>query len=174
MDAAEDDVVGLGVLGGLLGELERVAAEIGELNDVVALVMVTEDQEAVAQLGSRRADALAQFVARELQVFLWDFGLPVAQVRLGDEWDGGDVGLAGFVGQVGRENLWDEVGLDDGGFSHVGLSDRLLSVRLTLSISNSVANLDGGCQERVLRNVEQWRLDITKAVAGFQLRLVNR
>ena len=56
VDTAEDDVVGLGVLGGLLSKLERVAAEVGEFDDVVALVVMSEDEESVAEFLSGCAD----------------------------------------------------------------------------------------------------------------------
>ena len=48
--AAEHDVVGLGALGGLLRELERVAGDVGELDDLVALVVVAEDEDLRAEL----------------------------------------------------------------------------------------------------------------------------
>ena len=35
--------------GGLLGELERVAGGVGELDDLIALVVVAEDVDAVAE-----------------------------------------------------------------------------------------------------------------------------
>ena len=55
--AAEDDELRLGVRGGLLGELERVAGDVGELDDLVALVVVAEDVGARARAprGARRA-----------------------------------------------------------------------------------------------------------------------
>ena len=43
-------------VGGLLRELERVAAEVGELDDLVALVVVAEDDEPLAQYGSCSGD----------------------------------------------------------------------------------------------------------------------
>jgi hypothetical protein len=54
--AAEDDEFSLGGSGGLLGELQGVAAEIGELNHFVALVVVAQDDHAVTQrlLGGRQ------------------------------------------------------------------------------------------------------------------------
>ena len=51
MHAAEDDVVGLGPVGGGLRELERVARDVGELDDLVALVVVAEDEDPVAERG---------------------------------------------------------------------------------------------------------------------------
>ena len=59
-----------------LGELEGVAAEIGELDDVVALVVVAEDDETVGELGAGDTDAFAQFAGAEVEVGVGDFGLP--------------------------------------------------------------------------------------------------
>ena len=47
--AAEDDVGGAVVVRREAGELERVAAGVGPLDDLVALVVVAEDQEPVAE-----------------------------------------------------------------------------------------------------------------------------
>ena len=47
--AAEDDVLGLGTGGSLAGELERVAQHVGELDDLVALVVVTQHEQLVAE-----------------------------------------------------------------------------------------------------------------------------
>ena len=57
VDAAEDDVVGGVLAGGVLRELERVAGVVGELDDLVALVVVAEDDEAVAERGLGGGDA---------------------------------------------------------------------------------------------------------------------
>ena len=45
VDAAEEDVLGVAAAGRLLRELEGVAAEVGELDDLVALVVVAEDDQ---------------------------------------------------------------------------------------------------------------------------------
>ena len=45
--AAEDDELGLGPRGRLAGELERVARDVGELDDLVALVVVAEHERRV-------------------------------------------------------------------------------------------------------------------------------
>ena len=45
VDAAEDDVLDALLLGGLAGELEAVAGEVGEVDDGVLLVMVAEDHQ---------------------------------------------------------------------------------------------------------------------------------
>jgi hypothetical protein len=55
--AAEDDVLRLAALRRVLGEGERVAALIGELDDVLALVVVAQDDDVVAERLARRADA---------------------------------------------------------------------------------------------------------------------
>ena len=43
--AAEDDVLRLRARGGRLGELERIAAEVGVADHLVALVVMAEDHE---------------------------------------------------------------------------------------------------------------------------------
>ena len=53
--AAEDDVLGLRARRGLLGELEGVTGDVGELDDLVALVVVAEDEDPVAERRLRRA-----------------------------------------------------------------------------------------------------------------------
>ena len=47
--AAEDDELRLGPAGRVAGELERVAGDVGELDDLVALVVVAEHEHPVAQ-----------------------------------------------------------------------------------------------------------------------------
>ena len=51
---AEDDELRLRMRRGLLGELERVAGGVGELDDLIALVVVAEDVDAVAEGGLGR------------------------------------------------------------------------------------------------------------------------
>ena len=46
VDAAEDDVLDALLVGGLAGELEAVAGEVGEVDDRVLLVVVAEDRRA--------------------------------------------------------------------------------------------------------------------------------
>jgi hypothetical protein len=55
--AAEDDVVGVGPGGNLAREAEGVARAVGEPDDLVALVVMAEDDEPAAQLSARRRDA---------------------------------------------------------------------------------------------------------------------
>ncbi len=61
MHAAEDDIVSFGTRGGLLRQLERVAAIIGVLDDLVALVVVSQDHQALAQFRPGCRDASIQF-----------------------------------------------------------------------------------------------------------------
>ena len=49
MHAAENDELCRWACGGLLGELERIPGDIGELNDLVTLIVMTQDEEPVAQ-----------------------------------------------------------------------------------------------------------------------------
>ncbi len=56
--AAEDDVLGLGAGGRVARELEGVAGDVGELDHLVALVVVAEDEDAVAERGLGRPGAL--------------------------------------------------------------------------------------------------------------------
>ena len=51
MHAAEHDEFGIGPGRGLSGELEGIAGDIGELDDLVALIVMSEDEEAIAQGG---------------------------------------------------------------------------------------------------------------------------
>ena len=48
--------------GGVLGELEAVAGEVGVLDDFVALVVVAEDDEALAELRAGGADATVELL----------------------------------------------------------------------------------------------------------------
>ena len=68
--AAENDVLGFLAAGGLLRKLQRIAAIVGELDDLVALVMVAQDHQARAErrLGAR--DALVEFLLGKLDVGL--------------------------------------------------------------------------------------------------------
>jgi len=56
--AAEDDVGGALVVGGEAGQEERVPDRIGPTNDLVALIVVTEDDEPVAEGRFGGGDAL--------------------------------------------------------------------------------------------------------------------
>jgi hypothetical protein len=49
--AAEHDELRIGPGRGLSGELEGIAGHIGELDDLVALIVMSEDEQAIAQSG---------------------------------------------------------------------------------------------------------------------------
>ena len=103
VDAAEEDELGVLAGGGFAAELEGVAAEVGELDDVVALVVVAEDDEAVAEEATGAVDAVGELGGGEVEVVVWDVGLPGGAVRLLRQGDRGDVGLAVGVGEVGGQ-----------------------------------------------------------------------
>ena len=67
--AAEEDELGLGAASGLLGELEGIAPEVRELDDFVALVVMTEDHEILAELALQAPDLLVTFWSGHLEVF---------------------------------------------------------------------------------------------------------
>ena len=110
---AEQDEVGLGPVGGLARQLEGVAADVGEADHVVALVVVAEDQQALAEGGADAADAIAQLVGRHRQVALGDLRLPGDAMRLLGERHRGDVALAVGVGQILGQARCDVVAGDD-------------------------------------------------------------
>ncbi|MGC0346707.1 hypothetical protein RKD34_002287 [Streptomyces sp. SAI-218] len=60
MHTAEHDVLGLRARGRVPGQLEGVARDVGELDDLVTLVVVAEDEHLVAELLLGRAGALDQ------------------------------------------------------------------------------------------------------------------
>ena len=62
--AAEHDVVGVRAFGGVLGQLEGVAHEIGVLDDLVTLVEVAQNQQFGAETLLGVGDALLQFPRR--------------------------------------------------------------------------------------------------------------
>ena len=59
MDAAKDDVAAVG-FGGLVRKLQGVAAEIGELYDFIALVVMSQNNDVASKFRSRGADALVE------------------------------------------------------------------------------------------------------------------
>src|ERR1017187_745981 len=67
VDAAEDDVLRI-CLRGDFGELVAVAGEVGEADDLVALVVVAEQNSGRAQFGARGCDSLVHGVVRKRQV----------------------------------------------------------------------------------------------------------
>ena len=81
VDTAEHDVLGLGVLLRQLGQPEGVATCVGSARDLVALVVVSEDEDPVAEscLGNRDACGAVVGVA---YVPLWKRGLESKHVPL--------------------------------------------------------------------------------------------
>jgi len=57
MDAAKDDVIGFRTTRGVAGQLERVAGDISELDDLIALVMVPKDENPCSEGGLRGSGA---------------------------------------------------------------------------------------------------------------------
>ena len=81
--AAEHDVVGVRMLRDRVGELERVAGVIGELDHFVALVVVAEDDEPIAERRARRCDAQRHLLVGQTEIRLRE-RLPLADRRLLD------------------------------------------------------------------------------------------
>ena len=66
--ATEDDVFGIRPGSRGLRELERVTGDIGELDDFVALIVMTEDEDTVTERGLRCTCAFDEIgIARERQ-----------------------------------------------------------------------------------------------------------
>ena len=65
MHAAEDDRAARSALRGELAELVAIAAEVGEPDHLVLLVMVAEDQELIAHLRLDGADSLLELHVRQ-------------------------------------------------------------------------------------------------------------
>ena len=68
--AAEDDELGVGMLADLVGELERVAGVVGELDHLVALVVMAEDDEPAAERRPGRGDARVHLLVGQTEVAL--------------------------------------------------------------------------------------------------------
>ena len=79
MHAAEDDVLRVRPLGGVLRQHERIATLIGELDDVLALVVVAEHHGAITERCSRRPHPLHQLVGLQCPVLVGDLRLPGAE-----------------------------------------------------------------------------------------------
>ncbi len=70
VNTAKDDILGLGPLRCHLGQFERVSGEIGVANDVVALVVVPENQGATPQPPLRLLNPSERLVLAETDVIL--------------------------------------------------------------------------------------------------------
>ena len=68
--AAEDDELGVGMLRYLARELERIAGVVGELDHLVALIVMAEDDEPPAERRFRRRDAAVHLLVGEAEVAL--------------------------------------------------------------------------------------------------------
>jgi hypothetical protein len=68
MHATEDDIVRFGARGGVLRQLERIAAIIGVFDNLIALIVVSQDNQARTQRRFGRCDTPIQFLAVHLRV----------------------------------------------------------------------------------------------------------
>src|SRR5690606_41820515 len=75
--AAEERELGILARRGLLRELERIALEVGELDDLIALVMMPEDRQAAPELLPEREDPRVTLGRRHLEVLRRDLFLPL-------------------------------------------------------------------------------------------------
>jgi hypothetical protein len=80
--AAEDDVLLVSLLGGPAGQLQGVAAVVGELDDVLPLVVVAEDDQPRRELGLGGVDTLHELLGVQGPVFGGDVLLPEGEGRL--------------------------------------------------------------------------------------------
>ena len=67
MHAAEHDELGLGMLRDLAGEAERVADVVGELDHLIALVVMAEDDQPIAERRPRSRDAAIELFVGQSQ-----------------------------------------------------------------------------------------------------------
>ena len=77
--AAEDDELGVLMVADALRRLPRVAGVVGELDHLVALVVVAEDDEALAERRPRRRDPAVHLLDGQAEVALRE-RLPLADV----------------------------------------------------------------------------------------------
>ena len=108
MHAAEDDELGLALAGRGARELQRIAGEVGELDDLVALIVMTEDDQAIAERLLGRRDAGVHLVVREAQEVLRE-RLALADALLLDlveefdvHWSVGSLGSSAVSGSVAQ------------------------------------------------------------------------
>ena len=87
--AAEDDELGRAAAGRRARELQRVADVVGELDDFVALIVMPEDDQPVAELRFGFGNPRIHLVVRQTEVSLRE-RLTLADARLldvGEEFD---------------------------------------------------------------------------------------
>ena len=70
VDATEDDELRGALARGRARQLQRVPGEIGELDDLVALIVMAQDDDAVTERPLGSGDPLVHFVVGKTQVFL--------------------------------------------------------------------------------------------------------
>ena len=70
MDAAEHDELGVGMLRHLAGQAERVAGVVGELDDLVALIVMAENNDALPQRSPGVGDAAVEFLVGQSEISL--------------------------------------------------------------------------------------------------------
>jgi len=83
VDAAEHDELGLATAGGGLRELQRVTGVIGEFDHFVALVVMPQNHDALAERRFGGLDAGVHLVVREAQVAIGE-RLPLTDALLLD------------------------------------------------------------------------------------------
>jgi hypothetical protein len=69
--AAEHDVLGLWLVAGPLRQLEGIPADIGKLDDLVPLIVMPQDDKAVAQTGTDLADPGVGFAVGKACQMVW-------------------------------------------------------------------------------------------------------
>ena len=69
--AAEHDVVGLSLPSSLTRQLERVAGKVGELDDLVPLIVVTQDEKTLAERCPSRRDSHFHNLVRQAEIPIW-------------------------------------------------------------------------------------------------------
>ena len=107
VDAAEYDELGLRVIGRPAGEVERVALEVRELDDVLSLVVVAEDDAARTQPLPGAADPFDDLLWLKGGVRFGDVLLPEPERSLFRERHRlRAVALAGDAGEYGNA-IWD-------------------------------------------------------------------
>ena len=68
MHAAEDDELGVGMLADLPRELVGVAGVVGELDHLVALIVMAEDDEPAAERRLGRGDAAVHLLVGQAEI----------------------------------------------------------------------------------------------------------